>query len=251
MKKIITATLLASAAMMAAPAEAAQYLITYSGVVSNGIDMVGGVFNSSPAERLTGLRFVARYTLTVPTPGSVTLNSPGNSSIFGGGFYTGVAPVTPLTATLTINGVTQSFGQIYGYSGFVLQRDNDFGRDTLRHDVSDYFDDGTIRVSRTLNFLVDTFVNNIVNTTDFTAPLVYHPQLGDNATGNFDFQEYLNSYSIHSSQAAGSLVPDLVTIEALGGTPGVPEPASWGLMIAGFGLVGGAMRRRVARVSFG
>jgi hypothetical protein len=29
-----------------------------------------------------------------------------------------------------------------------------------------------------------------------------------------------------------------------GGAPGVPEPASWALMIAGFGLVGAAMRRR-------
>lgn len=28
--------------------------------------------------------------------------------------------------------------------------------------------------------------------------------------------------------------------------PGVPEPASWAMMIAGFGLVGAAMRRRVA-----
>ncbi len=28
-------------------------------------------------------------------------------------------------------------------------------------------------------------------------------------------------------------------------TPGVPEPASWALMISGFGLVGSAMRRRV------
>ena len=30
----------------------------------------------------------------------------------------------------------------------------------------------------------------------------------------------------------------------------VPEPATWGLMIAGFGLVGGTMRRRRARVAF-
>lgn len=29
----------------------------------------------------------------------------------------------------------------------------------------------------------------------------------------------------------------------------VPEPASWAMMIAGFGLVGGAMRRRVARIA--
>ena len=30
----------------------------------------------------------------------------------------------------------------------------------------------------------------------------------------------------------------------VGGTPAVPEPESWALMIAGFGLVGAAMRRR-------
>lgn len=30
----------------------------------------------------------------------------------------------------------------------------------------------------------------------------------------------------------------------------VPEPASWALMIAGFGLVGSAMRRRVTKVSY-
>ena len=32
-------------------------------------------------------------------------------------------------------------------------------------------------------------------------------------------------------------------------TPGVPEPASWALMIAGFGLVGASMRRRRAAVA--
>jgi hypothetical protein len=30
----------------------------------------------------------------------------------------------------------------------------------------------------------------------------------------------------------------------------VPEPAAWGMMILGFGLVGGVMRRRSAKVSF-
>jgi hypothetical protein len=29
-------------------------------------------------------------------------------------------------------------------------------------------------------------------------------------------------------------------------TGSVPEPASWAMMIAGFGLIGGAMRRRAA-----
>ena len=37
-------------------------------------------------------------------------------------------------------------------------------------------------------------------------------------------------------------------VAGIGGA--VPEPASWAMMIAGFGLVGGMMRRRVARVSY-
>jgi hypothetical protein len=33
-------------------------------------------------------------------------------------------------------------------------------------------------------------------------------------------------------------------------TSGVPEPASWAMMVGGFGLVGGAMRRRAAKIAF-
>jgi len=40
----------------------------------------------------------------------------------------------------------------------------------------------------------------------------------------------------------------LDNVSVIGG--GVPEPASWAMMLGGFGLVGGAMRRRRATVSF-
>jgi hypothetical protein len=36
----------------------------------------------------------------------------------------------------------------------------------------------------------------------------------------------------------------------LGAVSTVPETGTWGLMIAGFGLVGGAMRRRVSKVTY-
>jgi len=52
-------------------------------------------------------------------------------------------------------------------------------------------------------------------------------------------------------------VPAGLTLNNLGVWPGggeapgaVPEPASWALMIAGFGLVGIAMRRRQVSISF-
>lgn len=41
-----------------------------------------------------------------------------------------------------------------------------------------------------------------------------------------------------------------LTITGLTGSPGVPEPAAWAFMIAGFGLAGAAMRRRSVRVNY-
>ncbi|MFS0737239.1 PEPxxWA-CTERM sorting domain-containing protein [Sphingomonas sp. 1P06PA] len=43
---------------------------------------------------------------------------------------------------------------------------------------------------------------------------------------------------------------DDLSVTLNGVASAVPEPASWALMIGGFGLVGGAMRRRAARVTF-
>lgn len=73
-------------------------------------------------------------------------------------------------------------------------------------------------------------------------------------TSNFYFSIGKNSLSIpqiadfDTNQFAESR--DLNTFEAISTTfttapaPGVPEPASWAMLIAGFGLVGAAMRRR-------
>jgi PEP-CTERM motif len=41
-----------------------------------------------------------------------------------------------------------------------------------------------------------------------------------------------------------------IRISGGAGGPIVPEPTSWAMMIAGFGLVGGVMRRRVTKVSY-
>ena len=40
------------------------------------------------------------------------------------------------------------------------------------------------------------------------------------------------------------------SVSAVAGGGSVPEPATWAMMIAGFGVVGAAMRRRKVRVRF-
>ena len=44
-------------------------------------------------------------------------------------------------------------------------------------------------------------------------------------------------------------IMDDVSVSGLEGTPAVPEPATWGMMIAGFGVVGASLRRRTAAVT--
>lgn len=61
----------------------------------------------------------------------------------------------------------------------------------------------------------------------------------DPTPGSFFFTAQGNNITSFSS----ALVADPVT-------PSVPEPATWAMMIVGFGLVGGAMRRRKTTVAF-
>ncbi len=57
------------------------------------------------------------------------------------------------------------------------------------------------------------------------------------------------AYSIDFGGTANQVAFDNITFGSKD-PGGVPEPAAWAMMLAGFGLVGGAMRRRQANVSF-
>ena len=80
--------------------------------------------------------------------------------------------------------------------------------------------------------------NNSLTQSGFTQALTAGTSYFAVATGfsNTDFGAYTLSIT----------GPGAVTF----GAGSVPEPASWALMIGGFGLTGGMMRRRVSKVSF-
>ncbi len=60
-----------------------------------------------------------------------------------------------------------------------------------------------------------------------------------------------SSLTITTSKVNDSLFDTVRFGTLAAATPAVPEPATWAMMIAGFGLVGGAMRRRRTQVAFG
>jgi len=86
---------------------------------------------------------------------------------------------------------------------------------------------------------ISSYVHEIVSTTDFTAPLSYTFQAGDQNNSSFYLRE--GTDSTFSRYAYGNLSARSVTIVEAGA---VPEPATWTMLIVGFGLVGGVMRRR-------
>lgn len=54
----------------------------------------------------------------------------------------------------------------------------------------------------------------------------------------------ITGLTLFSDDLAGLAYDDFSFTVDGGGTGGVPEPASWAMLIAGFGLMGGALRRR-------
>lgn len=67
------------------------------------------------------------------------------------------------------------------------------------------------------------------------------------ATGAFRYISFNpTSVAVGGSPCCGANVYGLDELRV----SAVPEPAIWGMMIAGFGLVGGTMRRRSAKIAF-
>lgn len=68
-----------------------------------------------------------------------------------------------------------------------------------------------------------------------------------NVTANLAAGKNLVGFSIFGTSSGPAYLDDFL-VDA--GRAGVPEPSAWAMMIAGFGLAGGAMRRRQVSVRF-
>jgi hypothetical protein len=237
-KGLARAVLAVAAIAIATAAQAATYLITYTGKALNFATDVTGVFGPSGAS-LDGKDVTVVFTLTDPTPGAFVSNDGTTGVTYGGTIF---GTPDPVTATVTINGITRSIGSITNAFG-QAQQVNNGPFDQVLHKVEDrrLASAAVLGLLNTLEASISSSANNIVNSSNYTDPLSYVPQAGDNVFGYFSFVT-VDASGATLEQAYGNFAPNLVTISAASASA-VPESATWIFMIAGFGLAGVALRR--------
>lgn len=207
--------------VLAGPAAATVLLATYQGSVTSGFDHTGTFI--SPGTDLAGYAFTANITFDTAL-GSRMTNTFGQDVLLGGSDYGFISPVTD--AALTINGHTVHFGSntVGGVVASPVQG---------MYSVYAY----NYVVGYGSQLAIEAHISPSVATVDtpFTAAVT---SCQCDFVAAPDTARSVDEYFYLGELSATSLTVSVVD--------GVPEPSTWALMIFGFGLVGGSLRRRYA-----
>jgi len=155
-----------------------------------------------------------------------------------------------------VNGTVNSVSYFFDYNGY-----QSFGwRGTSAEGAGVYQASGTLFVSggRSVNYSIPvtangdgvdaTFYLRFPISQELTGNLSYYEGEGDFEIGAFTFPTYtyISGRGVDFGNQTGGRPFDSdyrITID-YEAAPFVPEPSTWALMLAGFGMVGYAMRRR-------
>ena len=226
-----TVVLAAAFFSLASTGAKAATTITYTGIMSSGLDQTGALF--AAGTDLTGKAFTATFYLDETTPGATVNETSTTQSLSGTGLS------NPVHASLAIAGAsTLYFGDTRGSSQLM---DTGFDYvDTSANNTADLAASYSYE-----NILL--FLYNFTNAVSFFPNDVnYAVQPGDYGGGSFVLQTYSYLSSQNLRYVSGSFNIQNVSISE-DVVPGVPEPATWVMMLLGFAAVGFAMRR--ARIS--
>lgn len=232
----------ALATLALAPAAQAALVYTFEGTVASGTDytgLLGGPANQS----LVGKTFTLTYIVDPTAP--VFLHQPG--TIYDALFL--MQPSSAWTGIATIDGHQldqglAEFGAIYaGY------------KDEPGDYVSDMFfelggtspvGDGSGETYHSYSLIqFGSYTGNAVIPTppSFASPFTYELQPGDYQDARFSIARDGGDFGLLEQQIV--VVAELTRVSVVDTSAvAVPEPATWALMIGGFGAVGATLRRR-------
>lgn len=202
--------------------------VTYEGVVARASGNFG--FFGTPSENLAGLDYVAIYSFDT---GVGYRNTSDTFDAVWGGTELGYA--TPsLGATLTINGVTVPLG---GPQRALLSVAN-AGYFATSTALVRYSEPGGFGDAGELYHYLNTTTLKPAISVSLDQPFTYLVDPADTVSAYFSFQDIDGDFRTRST--TGQLRPRSVTFAIAA----VPEPETWALMVAGFGLAGTVLRRR-------
>jgi hypothetical protein len=229
----LAAAALTVAVLGASAANAAIITVTATGTVKYGYDQ-SGIFGSANTD-LTGSLF--SVVATFDTGLGTIYSDPTHEQLYW--FWQGSPGATPGATALTINGVTVN-EQASIESSLVANGNGYFG--ASNHEA---FWDGSVTTE------------NYVSLNAMLSPAVHlgtswHSDcpVEDKCSGGFDLSQYNyvtnpGAPSSYIYSISGGLNVASIDVDVSGA---VPEPATWAMMIVGFGLAGSALRRRRALV---
>ena len=227
----------AIALIASAPAIAVVKVATYSGTLIWGYDYAG-VFGPANTD-LTGAKWVVTFTYD-KTLGQYQDTVPGESDQSQGGSATGFgSPV--ISNKMKINGVTRSVSRQHGR----VETSMIYGYGSTYHEFYETFTAGNIETANGF-FMANNFDMAPTSLDQNFGPVTtpFNDNYGEIFYTTYDYLTGDQVYQFDSfldgdvTFSVSDPVPD---------TGAVPEPASWALMIAGFGLVGTAQRRVLRR----
>jgi hypothetical protein len=222
--------------LAAAPAQAVLVDLTWSGTATGNDGL--GLFGAAGA--LTGVDYTATYRFDT-TVGFSQNNTDGVDQVVGGSFFNPDEPIPLVSASLTINGITfDANGDYYSLyfrqSGEGSSQLSNLAQRENPGNPQPYGGELFQRVFRPGNFYGRPLDQPGVF--DFTA--------SDNPGGHFNFFNVDAMGNLSGPNTDLSIIPDHLVIALAPGGGAVPEPATWAIMICGFGLAGAALRRRRA-----
>jgi len=232
----VAAGLALAAWLAASDASAAIITATYTGEVGLSFDQAG-VFGA-PQSSLRGSPFSAVFTYDDAVAGAGHFADSHSEEIAGGGGSLFSSPL--LDATLTINGHTVSFLGLPGMTNGRLLVDNllepppPFGGWSVASGAA-----GTLPNGGTTHLGVQIVTDD--------APTHFVPYVGEGSlfgvnTGTAYWIDVVDGVGV--ARFSVDLMATNVRLDVGSGAAPVPEPASWAVMVLGFGGLGAMLRRR-------
>jgi hypothetical protein len=230
------AFILAGLCAVAVPAQATEFSITFRGKVSQGTD-AAGIFGAAGAD-LSGLDYIASFTFDSDV---YAIYDRENGSDFD---YEGYS--LPGTASIKIGNDTYQFSDdIDGGSGSATRYiASEPGADGgYNNDMSVVLQPGGAGLFFTL-YAIPAMFPSVDNTTPFSydGPAGFYGSFGNANPQHYTYADFTFGSVVECNGDGPCALP----------SANVPEPASWALMVTGFGLAGATLRsRRRTMLAFG